>query len=160
LKYNITPPKESGFFRSKSNTKSSDKSASAQNREMLTGREKKLGKAEGKLMRRRRIATTSRGKPSKSPSGASTSSGTEVVIVDLNGDSEYSTPIKVGTPAKQYNIDCDTGSSDFWLLGKTVTRNSPGHNSYDPTQSSTAKQISGEKWSISYGDGSSAGGDV
>lgn len=35
-----------------------------------------------------------------------------------------------------------------------------GHSIYNPSKSSTAKQLSGASWSISYGDGSSASGDV
>lgn len=34
-----------------------------------------------------------------------------------------------------------------------------GHNIYNPAKSSTAKKANGT-WSISYGDGSSASGDV
>lgn len=39
------------------------------------------------------------------------------------------------------------------------TSKSKGHNIYNPTKSSTAKKASGS-WNISYGDGSSASGNV
>ena len=35
-----------------------------------------------------------------------------------------------------------------------------GHSIYNPSKSSTAKQLSGETWNISYGDGSGASGNV
>jgi aspergillopepsin I len=35
-----------------------------------------------------------------------------------------------------------------------------GHSIYNPAKSSTAKKLSGATWSISYGDGSNASGDV
>lgn len=35
-----------------------------------------------------------------------------------------------------------------------------GHSIYNPSQSKTAKQIQGASWNISYGDGSSASGNV
>ena len=35
-----------------------------------------------------------------------------------------------------------------------------GHSVYNPSKSSTAKLLSGETWNISYGDGSSASGNV
>ena len=40
-----------------------------------------------------------------------------------------------------------------------ASRQSKGHTIYDPTKSSTAKKASGT-WNISYGDGSSASGNV
>ena len=40
------------------------------------------------------------------------------------------------------------------------TSEQANHNIYNPSSSSTAKELSGETWSISYGDGSSASGNV
>lgn len=51
--------------------------------------------------------------------------------------------------------DFDTGSADFWVPGKGVT----GFSTFDATASSTAKNTS-DRFSISYGDGSTVSGPV
>jgi len=70
-------------------------------------------------------------------------------------DSEYVSPVKIGS--QTFQLDFDTGSSDLWVLGSGVSGSS-GHTTYAP--GSTSSKQSGETWSISYGDGSSASGDV
>lgn len=35
----------------------------------------------------------------------------------VSNDLEWLCPIKIGTPAKTYNMNFDTGSSDFWVVG-------------------------------------------
>ncbi|KAI0658656.1 acid protease [Cubamyces menziesii] len=75
---------------------------------------------------------------------------------------EYVVPVKIGTPGVTLNLDFDTGSSDLWVWSSELSRasrQSKGHTIYDPTKSSTAKKASGT-WNISYGDGSSASGNV
>ncbi|KAI0638655.1 acid protease [Trametes polyzona] len=73
---------------------------------------------------------------------------------------EYVVPVKIGTPGVTLHLDFDTGSSDLWVseLARSQ-RKTKGHTIYDPTKSSTAKKASGT-WNISYGDGSSASGNV
>ncbi|KAJ7140937.1 acid protease [Mycena epipterygia] len=78
-----------------------------------------------------------------------------------NGASEYIVPVKIGTPGVTLHLDFDTGSSDLWvwsseLRGATKT----GHTVYDPSKSKTASKQSKSTWNISYGDGSSASGNV
>ncbi|KAI0677724.1 acid protease [Trametes maxima] len=74
---------------------------------------------------------------------------------------EYVVPVKIGTPGVSLNLDFDTGSSDLWVWSSELARASryKGHTIYDPSKSSTAKKTSGS-WNISYGDGSSASGNV
>ncbi|KAH8698767.1 aspartic proteinase II-1 [Talaromyces proteolyticus] len=73
----------------------------------------------------------------------------------VNGDEEYVTPVTVGDST--VNLDFDTGSADLWVYTSS-TSGGAGHNFYTP--SANANQISGATWQISYGDGSSASGDV
>jgi hypothetical protein len=60
-------------------------------------------------------------------------------------------------------LDFDTGSSDLWVwsteLPSATTSQASGHKIFDPTKSSTYKKTS-ETWKISYGDSSSASGNV
>ena len=72
-------------------------------------------------------------------------------------DSEYLTPVSVG--GQTLNLDFDTGSSDLWVFSSELPASERnGHAYYTP--SSTARLLSGYTWSISYGDGSGASGNV
>ena len=74
-------------------------------------------------------------------------------------DSEYLTPVTIG--GQTLNLDFDTGSSDLWVFSSRLPAASQsGHSVYNPSNSATAKLLSGYTWSISYGDGSGASGIV
>jgi hypothetical protein len=76
-------------------------------------------------------------------------------------DTEYLTPVSIGTPAQTLNLDFDTGSSDLWVFSTELASSyQSGHSVYNPSKSSTSSKLSGYTWSISYGDGSGASGDV
>ena len=52
-------------------------------------------------------------------SAAATSSGDEVGDVpaeDSQNDSEYLCQVEIGTPAKTFTLDFDTGSADLWVI--------------------------------------------
>ncbi|KAJ3477609.1 hypothetical protein NLI96_g10342 [Meripilus lineatus] len=100
-----------------------------------------------------------------------------------NKETEHEVPadgIQNGTPGITLNLDFDTGSSDLWVWRYGISLAStwnpsnpgdipstefarasryPGHHVFDPSKSSTAKKATGT-WNISYGDGSSASGNV
>ncbi|KAM7184285.1 eukaryotic aspartyl protease [Naviculisporaceae sp. PSN 640] len=89
----------------------------------------------------------------------------EVTADDEQNDMEYLCEITIGTPPQKAVMDFDTGSSDLWVRSTGL---SPGllgiatskHHTFDPKKSSTFKRREDLAWQISYGDGSSASGDV
>lgn len=76
-------------------------------------------------------------------------------------DVEYLTPVQIGSPAQNLNLDIDTGSSDLWVYSsETPSSEVNGQAVYNPSASNTSSKQSSLSWSISYGDGSSSKGDV
>lgn len=74
-------------------------------------------------------------------------------------DAEYLCPVTIG--GQTLNLDFDTGSADLWVFSSELpSAEQSGHSIYNPSKSTTAKKLSGATWSISYGDGSSASGNV
>ncbi|KAH7919101.1 acid protease [Leucogyrophana mollusca] len=66
--------------------------------------------------------------------------------------------ISVGTPAKVYTVDFDTGSSDLFLPGPACGSSCNGHTKYDPSSSSTSKDL-GKTFTLKYGDNSTVSGE-
>jgi len=94
----------------------------------------------------------------KGPNGATG----DVKSDDIQNDSEYLSPVTIGTPGEVFNLDFDTGSSDLWIFSTELpasTRSQAGNRRvfFDPKKSSTFVKAN-NTWKISYGDGSSASG--
>jgi hypothetical protein len=74
-------------------------------------------------------------------------------------DSQYLVNVSIGTPAQVVPLDIDTGSADLWVVG-TLDASVSGQKGYSTSDSSTSKNLQSESWTIQYGDGSTAQGDV
>ncbi|KAJ5098665.1 hypothetical protein N7532_005666 [Penicillium argentinense] len=86
---------------------------------------------------------------------AAADSGSATTTPEDN-DIEYLTPVNVG--GTTLNLDFDTGSADLWVFsGELPASEKSGHAIYKPNNGT---KLSGASWSISYGDQSSASGDV
>ncbi|CAD6572745.1 MAG: Type I transmembrane sorting receptor [Alectoria sarmentosa] len=100
--------------------------------------------------------------PAKVNAAASKAAGTNdgtVVASPEQYDQAYLESVTVG--GQTLNLDFDTGSSDLWVFSSELPANEQtGHNIYNPANSPTSAVDTGETWNISYGDGSSASGNV
>jgi len=73
---------------------------------------------------------------------------------------EYYGAIAIGTPEQDFVIMFDTGSSDLLVPSSSCTdKDCESHNQYDSSASSTYVE-NGKKFSIEYGDGSTATGTL
>lgn len=86
--------------------------------------------------------------------------GTGVVTATPEqGDVEYLSPISIG--GQTMNMDFDSGSSDLWVFNtQLATASQTGHTNFDPAKSTSFALMQGASFSISYGDGSGAAGNV
>ncbi|KAI7971667.1 hypothetical protein EIK77_002668 [Talaromyces pinophilus] len=88
----------------------------------------------------------------------------DVPADDVQNDTMYLAQVGIGTPAQTLKLDFDSGSADLWVwsteLPSSTQSSGSGHTIFDPSRSSSWNSPSGQTWQISYGDGSSASGDV
>jgi len=84
-------------------------------------------------------------------SGLSATAAEKVVINDYQ-NAEFYGKISVGTPAKDFEVIFDTGSSNLWIPNTLVGT----HTIYDHTKSSTY-QANGTTFAIQYGSGPVSG---
>jgi hypothetical protein len=72
---------------------------------------------------------------------------------------EFISPIQIG--GQTINVALDSGSADLWVFSTQLpARSRVGHQAYNPSLSQTFKTMPGAKFSIVYGDGTSASGTV
>ena len=82
-----------------------------------------------------------------------------VTATPEQGDVEYLAPINIG--GQTMVMDFDSGSSDLWVFNtQLATASQTGHTNFNPQKSATFKLMQGATFSISYGDGSGAAGNV
>lgn len=120
------------------------------------------------VLRKREDASAAGGAQSKAATqGADSGTTGEVPAEDIQNDSLYLCEVGIGTPEQKLYLDFDTGSSDLWVWSTELPQNilsqanAQNHQvPFDASKSSTFKRLSKETWKISYGDSSSASGDV
>ncbi|KAF9291042.1 hypothetical protein BGZ68_005292 [Mortierella alpina] len=98
----------------------------------------------------------------KSVTVAASANGTigDEPALDDGTDSEYYSAIQIGTPGQLFLVDFDTGSSDIWVNSISCgTRSCMAHARFNESQSSTF-QKDGRLWNITYGDKSTAAGQL
>ncbi|KAI6798901.1 acid protease [Hortaea werneckii] len=109
------------------------------------------------------VGTVTSSAPASTGSASSGGNGDditgEVAAHPEENESEYLSPVTIG--GQELNLDFDTGSADLWVFSSRLSAShSEGHSVFNPDQSSTWTEDQGASWEISYGDGSSAAGDV
>ncbi|KAI9821663.1 MAG: hypothetical protein M1827_002244 [Pycnora praestabilis] len=83
----------------------------------------------------------------------------EVSASPEQNDAEFLSPVTIG--GQTLMMDFDTGSSDLWVFNTELSSaDTSTHTSFNPSKSSTFKQLQGASFAISYGDGSGASGNV
>ncbi|KAK3990729.1 aspartic peptidase domain-containing protein [Cladorrhinum sp. PSN332] len=79
----------------------------------------------------------------------------------VRNDREYLSRVGFGTPFQYLNVDLDTGSADVWVYSsETALEGLEERPIWVIENSTTAKRVRGAVWSITYGDSSSAWGNV
>lgn len=92
------------------------------------------------------------------PANATGQSGSVTATPEEN-DVEFLSPVKIG--GQTVNLDFDTGSSDLWVFNtQLAAAATKGHQVFDPTLSKSFSLLQGAQFSITYGDGSGAQGNV
>ncbi|KAI2605600.1 acid protease [Hypoxylon sp. NC1633] len=131
--------------------------AALQQSEMVTKRQQQRKKGKGKG---RHGANAGAAASNGQAASASAANGTGLVTnTPEANDVEYLSPVSIG--GQVLNLDFDSGSSDLWVFNTQLSAAATqGHTVYDPTQSKTFALLQGASFSISYGDGSGAAGNV
>jgi hypothetical protein len=108
------------------------------------------------------LQPTNTGAAASTATAALLSNSTEVGEVPATPDAsdvEFLSPVQIG--GQTLNMDFDSGSSDLWVFNIQLPQDAQaGHTVFDPTKSATFELIQGATFSISYGDGSGAAGNV
>ncbi|WRT69275.1 uncharacterized protein IL334_006259 [Kwoniella shivajii] len=80
-----------------------------------------------------------------------------VQLTDVGIDASYSGQVSIGSPAQDFLLIMDTGSSDLWVAGSTCESSSCTGVSTFQSSSSTSYSTSNAAFNISYGSGDADG---
>ncbi|KAJ3877629.1 putative aspartic protease [Lentinula edodes] len=81
-------------------------------------------------------------------------------LIDEGDDELWAGQISIGSPAQNFLVDIDTGSSDLWIPSSSCKSSvCSSKHKYNAGSSSRSKKLSGT-FSIQYGDGSSVSGPI
>ncbi|KAH9933170.1 acid protease [Epithele typhae] len=81
-------------------------------------------------------------------------------LTNIDDDIEWAGAVSIGTPAQNFFIDFDTGSSDLWVPSASCNSTTCASKSrYTASSSSTSAKKNGT-FSIQYGDGSTVSGPI
>lgn len=128
-----------------------------------TSKAKGAGKAKGtgaKTSSAAAAASTGTGSTGATTGATNSTAGSGVVTATPEqGDTEYLAPISIG--GQTMVMDFDSGSSDLWVFNTQLNAASQtGHTNFNPQKSTSFKMMQGASFTISYGDGSGAAGNV
>jgi len=121
---------------------------------------KNLARSLSKIQRGFNAFEKNTGSPHRLANGAKKglTKRAEEPLTDFEEDLWFGS-ISVGTPAKTFTVDFDTGSSDTFLPSTSCDSTCDGHTLWDPAGSSTAVNT-GAPFSLAFGDGSTVNGTV
>lgn len=78
-------------------------------------------------------------------------------LLDVGSDASYSGQVAIGTPAQDFYLILDTGSSDLWVAGTACTSSSCRSTNLFNSGSSSTYQSSNAPFDITYGSGAAEG---
>lgn len=83
---------------------------------------------------------------------------------DIQSDSLFQCEVWIGTPPQKFWMDLDTCSADTWVwsnrMSQDVLSKATHHTAFDPSRSSTFKDLEGAKWETRYGSRTWGSGTV
>ena len=85
------------------------------------------------------------------------------LLTGVSADGFYHTQITIGEGevVQTFNMDFDTGTSDFWVLSTLLPQDDRGrHNLYDPSASNSSVLLSGQTWADGFQGTTEVGGVV
>ncbi|OXH30255.1 endopeptidase [Cryptococcus neoformans] len=80
-----------------------------------------------------------------------------VSLTDVGLDASYAGQVSIGTPAQDFLVIMDSGSSDLWVAGSTCTENFCKQTYTFDTSTSSSFITSSEAFNITYGSGDADG---